>query len=287
MPDQLNEAEVVAELERLRAKQSTIDDEDIRLAIQARIDSLESQIKRQGQTVASEAEEEPPPTTTPEQAREADQLIRQSKVEKMRKNSARALTLMKEAAAIAPGSPTVLEALADDLLERRQYKEAMNVFKRALLVDPRNIGLEKKLAHAALKQSGMGLTLDQQLRASLSDSPFITGGDAVASVNAARFLNALAPGVGHMVLGRFGTGLTILICYLFCVGWVVYMQKDVTAMVDMMRGRPAHPNLVVLIPLFFAIIIWMGTQAALGSGVRSQARTSVSRPQPPVDLPFE
>ena len=194
---------------------------------------------------------------------------------------------MKEAAAIAPSSPTVLEALADDLFERRQYKDAMDTYKQALSVDRRNVGLENKLALAALKRPGSGLSIDQQLRAGLSDSMLLTGDDAVASVGMARFLNALAPGVGHMVLGKFGTGISILVCYLLAIGWIVFMRNDVSAIVRMVAGRSGHPNLVVLIPLFLAIIIWIGTQASLGSNARSHARVSVPRPTPPVDLPFD
>jgi tetratricopeptide (TPR) repeat protein len=291
MPEEFNEADADAELGRLRAKQAAIDDEDIRLALQARIDSLESQlIASKHPTPAApdpKPEAEPIPVTTPEQARQADQLIRQSKVEKMRNNSQRALTLMKEAAAIAPASPTVLEAFADDLMERRQYKDALATYKQALVVDPRNVGLETKYAKTALRLSGSGLSFDQQLRAGLNDSLVLTGDDAVASVVSARFLNAFAPGVGHMVLGRFWTGVSILICYMIAVGWIVLMRNDVSGIVQMVAGKSAHPNLVVLIPLFVAIVIWMGTQAALSSGDRSHARVKMERPKPPVDLPFE
>ena len=64
MPDQFNEAEARAELERLRAKQAAIDDEDIRLALQARIDALESQLI-QKPAPAIVPEPEPLPQTTP------------------------------------------------------------------------------------------------------------------------------------------------------------------------------------------------------------------------------
>src|SRR5271170_927473 len=99
MPDPISEADAAAEIERLRAKQSTIDDEDIRLAIQARIDTLESELKHTKKAQAEEPEEDPAPKATPEQMTQADNLIRQAKVEKMRGNAARASTLMKEAAA--------------------------------------------------------------------------------------------------------------------------------------------------------------------------------------------
>ncbi len=278
------DAEKTAEIERLRAKQSTLDDEDIRLAIQARIDALESELKGRAIPTAEAEEALEGTPATPEQARQADNLIRQSRVEKMRGNSAKALTLMREAAALAPTSPTVLEALGDDLVERRQYKDAMATFKRALQFSPRNVSIETKLAQAALKLSGMG-SIEQQLR--MGDSAFISRSDAVASLRSARFFNALVPGVGHMVLGRTGTGVAILIGWTLCIGIVAAMQNDVKSILRMAAPQHAQPNLIVLLPLFLAILIWISAQAALGVEDRPSTRTKVDRPKPPVDLPFE
>src|ERR1700761_5800172 len=99
MPQEFNLEEAKAELARLRAKQDAIDDEDIRLALQGRIDSLEGQIVQAGKAAkeAEKAEADDAPAT-PEQIKKADDLIRQAKVETMRGNKSRALTLMKEAA---------------------------------------------------------------------------------------------------------------------------------------------------------------------------------------------
>src|SRR5579859_7843041 len=129
--DEFIAADIKAEIQRLKAKQSAVDDEDIRLALQGRIDALETQLKS-----AAKQEEQPEspelPKATPDQLTKADQLIRQARVEKMRNNSARALALMKEAAEVAPSAPAVLEAYGDDLAERRQFKEAMATYKLAL-----------------------------------------------------------------------------------------------------------------------------------------------------------
>jgi len=107
--DEFIAADIKAEIQRLKAKQSAVDDEDIRLALQGRIDALETQLKS-----AAKQEEQPEspelPKATPDQLTKADQLIRQARVEKMRNNSARALALMKEAAEVAPSAPAVLEA---------------------------------------------------------------------------------------------------------------------------------------------------------------------------------
>jgi tetratricopeptide (TPR) repeat protein len=191
---------------------------------------------------------------------------------------------MKEAAAIAPTSPTVLEALGDDLVERRQYKEAMSTYKRALKLAPRNVSVETKLAQAALRMSGMG-TIEQQLR--MGDSAFINRSDSVASVGTARFLNAFVPGVGHMVLGRTVTGISLLVGWALCIGIIAAMQNDVKALLRLVAGKDGHPNMVVVIPLFVALVIWIGAQAALGVDDRGSARKKVDRPKPPVDLPFE
>lgn len=286
MPEDFSEADAAAEIERLRAKQSTIDDEDIRLALQARIDSLESELVRRKKP-AEEPAEDPTPKATPEQERQADQLIRQAKVEKMRGNKDRASTLLREASAIAPGSPTVLEAVGDDLLERRMMKDAKMVYQRALKLDPRNVGIERKLAMCALRVGAIG-SIEDQLRSGLSDPMFITSSDNVASLNGARFLNAIIPGVGHMVLGRTGAGLAMLLVFGACIGMIALLHKDVPGVLRMIYGKESHPHMLVLLPMCIALIVWVGAQAALGlPAARPAVRKHVDRPVPPVDLPFE
>jgi len=201
------------------------------------------------------AEPAPVPTpATPDQLRKADNLIRESRVEKMRGNKAKALSLLQEAAAAAPSSPTVLEALGDDLNERKQYKSALEVYQNALTLAKGNIGIEK------------------------------------ASLGVARVLTAVMPGAGHILLRRTTQGILVLVLWLACVGSIVVMKQDFSELFQMMFGKHVHPNLVVLAPMFGAIVIYLGALASLGGGGKGAGGPKpppIDRPTPPVNLPFE
>lgn len=292
MPEEFDVDVARAEVERLREKQSQLKDQDIILALQDRIDSLESEIMRRQKAKLEPipvAEPAPVPTpATPEQMRKADTLIRESRVEKMRGNKAKALSLLQEAAAAAPSSPSVLEALGDDLSERKQYKSALDVYKNALALAKGNVGIENKVALTALRVSGAG-SIDDQLRAGLSDSLFALDPDQSASLGVARVLTAVMPGAGHILLRRTSQGVFILVLWLACVGSIVVMKQDFSALFQMMFGKHVHPNLVVLLPLFGAVVVYLGALASLGGGKAAaiRAKAPVDHPTPPVNLPFE
>lgn len=288
MSEESKEAEARAELQRLRVKQSAVDDTDIRLALQARIDALETEVANHKKAPTPDAESAVAEKVeaTPEQVKVAENLIRQSRVEKMRGNKGKALTLMKEAAEVAANAPAVLEALGDDYAEQRQYKNARDTYRRAKDLQPGNVGLEQKHALMALRAQGMS-SVDAQLRAGVSDSLLISGNDSVAGLGAARFFNALIPGVGHLTLGRNGAGIGLLVVWLGCGGWLIYMQRDIVLLASMVTGHGAHPNLLVLVPMFVAFIDYIIGITSLGVDARSSARKTIAHPAPPVDLPFD
>jgi len=278
-----------AEVDRLRQKQSELKDQDLVLALQDRIDSLEAEILRNRKPEPEPVPVAPTPTT-PDQVRKADNLIRESRVEKMRGNKARATTLLQEAAAAAPSSATVLEALGDDLVERKQYKSALDAYKNASALAKGNVGIERKVAVTALKVSGIG-SIEDQLRRDLSDSPFLAADDSLASVGVARILSAIIPGSGQIVLGRTGQGITILLLWLICIAGIVVMKNDFSALVRMLFGLKGdhHPNLVVLLPIFGTLVMYfvsLGTMRG-GGGGGGRPKGPIDRMPPPVNLPFE
>ncbi|HWD40452.1 MAG TPA: hypothetical protein VG944_16505 [Fimbriimonas sp.] len=293
MPQEFNAAEAKAELARLRAKQEAVDDEDIRLALQGRIDALETQIVQAGKaTKGAEQEGDEDAPATPEQIKRADDLIRQAKVENMRGNKSRASILMKEAADAAPNAASVLEALGDDYLERKQYKAAHEAYARALKHSQNNVALERKHAMTALNARSMG-SIENMLRSG-GDPMFLTSEDAAASLGKARFLNAFAPGVGHMVIGKTVSGLLLLVVWVGCIALVTIMHRDFVGVFYKIFGRaphetsiPKHPNYLVFVPLFVGIITYIVGIATLGGRNPGASNKNVSRPVPPVDLPFE
>ncbi len=145
-PESEEVVQLRAELVRLKAKLAQTTDRDIIAVLEMRINQVEPLLPANrgagvsiGQTDAaapSEVKEEEVapviPLPSPEQADKAEQLIRQSMLEKRRGNKVEATDLLKKAVEAAPGSPTVLEALGDDYVERRMMKEAREVYKRTL-----------------------------------------------------------------------------------------------------------------------------------------------------------
>jgi TM2 domain-containing membrane protein YozV len=283
------------ELARLRTKLQHSDDRDIREALQMRIQQIQSELpqleeKAKAAEAVVEVDAEPDAApATPEQMVLADRLIQQARVEKIRKNVAKATELLREAAQIAPGSPVVLEALADDLVERRQLKQAVAVYKRACRLDPKNVGLEAKFAQTVLQADTLG-SLDDQMRMNLSDSPFLTSEDSLARLPYATLLSAFFPGVGHMVLGRTTQGIAILSAWIVCCVWILFMVGDIAKLFAMAGGGATKPNLLVLVPMLIGAAIYLGTLASLKGMKGSVGPKNVERPRPPSEgsnLPFE
>lgn len=275
-----------AEIARLRAKLATIQDRDIRAAIQERVDALASQVVESGAPLPSGGEEaeppkEPPPPPTPEQAERAERLVRQAMLEKQRGNKAAVTKLLQEAVEVAPGAPTTLEALGDDLASRSRTKEALDCYKRAMELDPKNVGLERKHANLVFNVGTAG-SIEEQMRANLSDSPFLTQGDAVASFGTARLITYLFPGLGHLVLGRTAAGLGFLGAWVACLVWAGIILAGSN------RNGRLYFTMALAPPVVIALFVLLVAVASLGGGrAAARSKSTPARPKPPVDLPFD
>jgi hypothetical protein len=182
-----------------------------------------------------------------------------------------------------------MEAMADDLLERKQTKQARAMLKHAHMLDPKNVGLERKYALVVLKGTAT-MSIEDQLRYGMNDSLFLTDNDNVAGIVAARFLSALVPGVGQMVIGRTTKGIVLFIGWAICFGLIILWQKDFKALMLMFSKSQTgaiHPN--IFIPIAGVVVIWLIAMADLSGGNKSGGarHSKVDRPKPPVDLPFE
>jgi len=274
------------ELARLRAKRAHSDDADIKRVLDMRISELEAAIPKEqpkAAPVAVQAEVAPaapvePPT--PAQIQAAEQFIRLARVEKMRGNAHAATSFLKQAVEAAPGSVPVLEALGDDLLERRQVKEALETYRRAFELAPKNVAIEKKYATLVIQVESLG-SLDDQMRRNLSDSPFLTSDDRVASGPAAILMSAFLPGSGHLILGQTARGLALMAGWLVCGLWVLFRAEDLTKLFAFMGGAAVKPNMVVLLPIAIMLGIYVGTLGSLKGVSQSTVRRKVDRPAPP------
>ena len=268
-----------AEAARLRAKIATIQDRDIRAAIQEKIDALSAQVVEPEPPEASLEPQTPPPPPTPEQSEQAEKLVRHAMLEKQRGNKARVTELLQQAVAVAPGAPATLEALGDDFTERSRPKEAMDCYKRAMVLDPKNVGLEKKHAMLVFNVGAAG-SIDDQLRANLSDSFLPTSSDHATSLRVARFVTYFMPGLGHVLLGRPAMGFGLLGGWVGCLAWVAVARN--------VSGKSGGLGLSVYLPAFIALIILITALTTLGSQkAAAKPKSGPPRPKPPVDLPFD
>lgn len=275
-----------AEIERLRAKMGQIPDRDVRAAIQARIDELTAKLEVEPPVEEVAVPSEPPPPPTPAQAEEAEKLIRHAMLEKRRGNAKAATELLQKAVEVAPGAPAVLEALGDDFNERRRGKEALEMYARAKALDPKNVGLERKHAELVLRV-GMSGSIEDQLRAGLSDPFLLSRGDAVASLGTARLLSFVLPGVGHLILGKTVAGFAFLAAWIGSLIWIILERDDLKGLTLMAAGRSAHIGAGVFVPLFIAAVTLISAVGSLGAEKSAARAKKVDRPVPPMNLPFE
>src|SRR6185436_10870880 len=122
------------------------------------------------------------------------------------------------------GASSVLEALGDDYVERKQYLGAIKVYRDACRADPNNTSAERKFAQI----SSMGashMSIEDQLRMGLSDSAMINPEDALANPKWATFLSVFIPGSGQLVLGFWKKGLILFLVWVTSMTLFVILNK--------------------------------------------------------------
>lgn len=283
-------AQLREEIERLRANRQKIQDPFMRDAVDQKIAHLQKRLERLTKPKKEEEpepEETPAEPPTPKQLQEAEGFVRQARVEKMRGNASAATDLLRRAAQAAPTAPAVLEALADDLVERRQKKEAIALYEKALKLDPKNVGLDRKRAFLVLGSSMSGMSIEEALRSDWSaGAP--GSAEGMASPLAALFLTLFMPGLGHIVLGKTSAGAVILSLWAVCVLWLLLMAKSVGPLMRAFWGHGGgHVNYVLLVPIFGLIFLYVVAFSGMRMPRRSAGKLKVDHPKPPVDLPFE
>lgn len=268
-----------------RADKTT--DEDIREALNLQISNIGLRVSRLRRGLSEEIpqkpdipedEVEPLPQPSEREREEADMLIQRAMLEKRRGNKQAALDLMKKASEVAPGSATVLEALADDLMENRRWGEAEKVYRDARRQDPKNPSIERKLAELSV-HSLAHLSIEDRLR--LGDDPIRSQNvQSMANPKMAVALSCMIPGLGQIVMGYTKKGWTLLIICIVCV----------TVAVILARLFPAPKGQVPIAATFFGVAAFICYIAGIfdaGSAAKATERHTTSKPRPPVNLPFE
>ncbi|MBX3119162.1 MAG: tetratricopeptide repeat protein [Fimbriimonadaceae bacterium] len=210
---------------------------------------------------------------------EAENLIRQARVASMRNDRKEAVELLRKAASLAPTSAPVLEALGDEEAANRNIDEAMKLYKRALELDPKNIGLDRKHANLVFNRT----------QGELVSSGFIAKmekEEGSASPKAAMFLSVFVPGLGHFVSGRVQRGAIYV--GLILLAWAIVFTFGWNNVAYIFSGRPAK-NHISFIAFIIAIAVHLVCifDAYAGAKVEAVTRVRPDRPKPPSDLPFE
>jgi hypothetical protein len=204
--------------------------------------------------------------------------------------------------------PEVDEFEGDILLAEGNAEGAIAAYRRALEVNPANYALERKLGEVVLRVKS-GLSLEDQMRANLSDSPFLSESDIQAGATPALVYTLFLPGMGHITLARTKKGLTILTVWLIAVFMVFLLREDLANMIGAGRvpgandsGKPIDTSgaeqvlfsirtgtAFVLLPLFTAMITHLVAliEIAQMASQKPKRKIEVERPKPPVNLPFE
>ncbi len=271
---------IQAEIARLRRELFATDDTVVQAAVEGRLAQLGALPNPVHDHAASN--EPLPPLPTHAALEAAEKLIREARVEKMRGSPQKALAMVKQAAEAAPGAAIVQEALGDDLADRSQLGEALKAYRMALRLDPSNVGVERKHAALVAKTSGLG-SVEDQLRASLSDSFLPDSSDAMAGGLASVLFTAILPGLGHILVGKIVFGATLLGSWIIGGIWLTIMKSEIPKIF----ARGQQVNGMVFVPIAIMALTWLVAVQSMTSQTKRRTRRTVDRPLPPVDMKFD
>lgn len=220
---------------------------------------------------------EPVPETSPEALEKAETILRQARLAKIRGNRTESDQLLQAAIDAAPFSAVVLEAVGDDYADRRQMKQAMQTYARAVAAEPGNIGIERKHAEAVLAVQGIA---DPMAMLAQSDS------GTMASGKAAMVLSIFLPGVGQMAIGQIAKGACMLAGVV--LGWAITLSLP-NGIGELLKSmsRPANPNPLIFLSLPVAVGCQLWSMFDAASTAKRYTPKKISRPTPPSDRDYE
>ncbi|MBS1714402.1 MAG: hypothetical protein JST30_08705 [Armatimonadetes bacterium] len=226
----------------------------------------------------ADAEPEPlPDPPTPAEAEEAENLVRQANLAKIRGDKDGFQRLLEQAASVAPGSSTVQEALGDAYSERRQVRKAKEAYHAAVRLDPSNASAERKYGEAVL---AIQIALDPAFALAPDDGSFASG-------KASAILSFLIPGLGQLASGSTVFGGVLLGIWALALAWAVSVPNGLSKIPFLFRGGTVDFNGAVMVPLFLMAAAWIvGIAEASAKAKRVQPK-KFERPVPPVDKKFE
>lgn len=220
---------------------------------------------------------EPP---TPEQEARAEQLVRDSSFARVKGKHQDARKLLEEAAAAAPGSAAVQEALGDNWRALGALGKARDCYRLAMRLKPGNVPAERKYAECIL---GIANVEDPAILLADERPPNAN----YASSKAAVVLSVFLPGLGHVVVGSVGRGALYITLWVLSWLMMLALPNGLSGLGNALRGGTDPVNGWVFPPLLVALIVFFASVGEMLALSKRFEAKKVDRPVPPVDKPFE
>lgn len=219
----------------------------------------------------------PPPAPTSEQLAEAEDLLRLSHLAKVRGDIKESDRLLDRALEVAPGSAQVLEEVGDRQVEQRKLRAAKESYAAALAVEPGRASAERKYGETVL---ALQMVLDpSRILGEIEDD------DSYVGAKALPVLSFLVPGLGQIVNGEIGKGLTMLFVWGGSIVLTGMMSDQFRAFGSLLSGGGQFNGLAFL-PLFSVFMAFAWSVGDAASTAKLKEKRNIIRPVPPVDKEF-
>lgn len=206
----------------------------------------------------------------PANVEQAERMLREANLARVRGNATVADRLLKEAAELAPNTPSVLAALGDDMVARGQFRRAKEFFGRAHKLDPSNAVIENKFGEMVLK-------VDLHIDPFAHNQEF----DSFARPGILMFLSAILPGTGQMIVERYVKGGIMLAIFAACMGGIAMLPGGFKLIGTLFTGKGEYdPMAAILLGVSGIDAMWSVFDLA---SLKKAHEKKIARPTPPVD----
>lgn len=267
------------EAARLRAAMETAQQQSSEPAANETTSPDTSSAEEPTQTPQSEPQREDSELETREyteqEIRESELLVRRAVVELNRGNIQFAERYLAEAQAITPNTSLILETKGDIVAAAGKRLEAIEFYKKAMKVDPKNLSAERKHANAVFATQASSITLSTIVP------------EPVASRKWAVISTFMVPGSGQIITGAYAKGAGFLIAWLIGIITLGLNMEAVSRFargdLSLLGGPVGIGAGLMMLSWFFAII---DIQAARKHYESLNKLEKIVPPKPPVDLPY-
>ena len=226
---------------------------------------------------AAKEELELPDPPSEEASADAERLLQESSLARIRNQKLVAERLLKEAEEIAPGSAAVQAAIGDEYYARGQYSKARKAYHFAHKLKPDDIAYERKYAESILgggspmSSVGIGNSLAEQY----------------ASARSAGVLSVFCCGLGQIVSGRRTQGGTLMAIWLLGFVWLFATNDGISGLLGLAGVSGVPGNSLMLVPAAMIVFPWLISIASASQHAKGSPKKSVDRPVPPGEGDFE